>query len=228
MIRRDFPTFAASLALAMFIPSALSAQLTAHDLNFGGTGISNTAVATNDSGSIGVLLGLTATRRCYNAPPETCGPLVTNDGIDTFFAQPGEGEFWDPNYLSTWNFDFAAVGENVDDYTYTLFYDTDPLVGNGTTGSFSVPDYCFPVIGCFIGEQDSENLGFFESTFDPNANGQYEFDLIAYDPNGAEASSAQMFVDVGTPESPVPEPATMSLMAMGLVGLAATRRRRKR
>ena len=221
---------ALTAALSTFAAGLLSAQTpTSHPgLTFSGTGIPNDQVVTNDSSSIGVLLGLTATARCYNpGSGQVCGPAVTNDGVETFFAQPGDGQVNGTGFDAQWNFDFAAVGDNFGLYSYTVFYDTDPAVGNGTTGSFSIPLCITGFPFCFINAQDSENLRFFDSTFDPTVNGQYEFDLVAYNVDGLQSSSTQMFVDVGNVGAVVPEPATMSLLAMGLVGLAGVKRRKR-
>ncbi len=225
MPRRSIPTITAAAAITMLAVAGASAQTTLGPetgMTFGGTGIPNTWVVTNtDTAAIGVTIGLTATQRCYDSP-QVCGPVVTNDGVNTFFAQPGESDPGD----ALWNFDFAAIGPDVNDYDYTLYFDSDPASANGTTGS--IP---FPIVP-FIGIQDSENLGFFpfslsSPTFDPYASGEYEFDITANDPdqNGLEVARTQMFVDVG---SPVPEPGTMSLLALGLVGLAGAHRRRRR
>jgi len=75
--------------------------------------------------------------------------------------------------------------------------------------------------------QNSWNLGFFDNTtnfiFDPTANGQYTFRLQAFE-GQRQLASTTIDVIVGTGAA-VPVPATLALAGLGLLGLAATRRR---
>jgi PEP-CTERM motif-containing protein len=209
-------------------------------MTFGGTDIPNSWVMTNsNSGALGVLLGLTATQRYSN-------PAVTNDGAGTFFAPaghdltPGAG----PNYAK-WNFDWYFGGDNLFNYNYSLYYDFDPAAGNDVGDEGSTNPVGFAEFICAIsgGEfcatppyQDSYNLGMTfltppaaHPTFDPDAAGQYTFAIVASDLNGGEVARTAIQVDVGN-ASVTPEPATMSMMAFGLVGMAgmASRRRRRK
>ena len=63
------------------------------------------------------------------------------------------------------------------------------------------------------------------SPFDPTVDGTYDFMLKAFDGDGEVVStSIQIIVGAG---APVPEPATIGLMALGLAGAGIVRRRRK-
>jgi hypothetical protein len=71
--------------------------------------------------------------------------------------------------------------------------------------------------------QNSWKPHWFIPGFDPTVDGTYDFSLTAFDLNGAQASSTSIQINVGAGATVVPEPSTIAIFALGIIGLASRR-----
>ncbi|MGB7404894.1 MAG: PEP-CTERM sorting domain-containing protein [Pacificimonas sp.] len=192
---------------------------------FGGDGIPNDRVAVTNInvGQVSGEIGLTATPR-FSAPL----PTLVEDGV--FGVAPGA----DSNGRSFWNFSFYA--DILPGLDYTLLYDFDP--SNGTDyGELSL-EFFTPNDPTTIEGSQNATFEYLNDgaplvaippsmfDFDADANGIYNFRLQARDLAGALIGEAAIDVIVGNGPTDVPAPAGFALLGLGIIGLAAARRRR--
>jgi len=71
--------------------------------------------------------------------------------------------------------------------------------------------------------QNSWKPHWFIPGFDPTVDGTYNFALTAMDANGANLASTSIQIIVGAGATAVPEPSTLAIFALGMIGLASRR-----
>ncbi len=228
----------AGLVAAVAMAFAASAQATSFDASlidppgvYFGTGNVNAHFTTNVDGN--VELGLGTVQRYITALTPNAGTNVYNVNTGTTSAPGRTG--------SDWGFVFSINTNANGNGSLTLAAITASIciqdVGQGVSSCFdplAIPDNSHASSSPTTTAQNAEALQFnglgtriFLPNYDINANDTYIFTLSAFDANRSLLNSVQSVVVAGTgAASGVPEPLTLSLLGMGLVGLAGMRRKR--
>lgn len=212
-------TLAASSAFATAVVPTYTTFGTLTGANFGGSGIPNNAVAITTSTALnGVTLGLTATQRFSS-------PAVMNNGAGVF--QAVGGAFAAGDNLAKWSFNFYVGGTNLRSFTYKLFGDYNASVGDDQSSYTDISAYLSVADSLLTGGtiQNSENLGFNTNLaqFNPSTGGEYGFILAAFN-GSAEVGRSAILVNVAQ----VPEPASLALVGIAMLGMVGGLRRSRR
>jgi hypothetical protein len=204
---------AASLTSALATPTSVTTFGAMPGETFGGNGIPNDAVQINTITTVGPFGDAVTITEGLSATPRFTPGELANNGAGTFYVAPGV----------QWNFDFVGTVTGSGLYTFKLFYDLDPAVGNGNLGEWDLgapkvensefPGFSFLANG--VAGVVTAPIG--PLAYNINAPGEYTFALGVYDANGAPIGTLDtIHVDVGA----VPDASsTAGLMVIGGLGL---------
>lgn len=205
------------------------------DATWGGSGIPTGPAAIKHVPSLGANIALIAHHR-YNNPP------LANDGAGNYFALPGanDGTPGNPGDQSTWNIGlYVNLPSSFapDEFEFRFYYDVDP----GANTDLSEMGYLTARLSTGEKREDSQNMTFdflrmnvpgmisppsYPDPFDPFAEGEYSFALIAVDENGDELPEGRVAINVYVGAQAVPDAGgTMTLLLVGGVLLVGLQRR---
>lgn len=234
-----------AVGLAAASPTAQAVQsFGSLDAGFNvGNGIPDDTFVIETDANNDIQIGLSATQR-FSAP------VVTNNGVDTFFAQAGTAVAGPNNLNGTlWNLNFSVDLGNfsMSDFEVALFVDFDPTVGVTSGDSINGDGLTALSVGGIASldpltlndlslAQGSQNMlfGFWTVAppngfglnggvpFDGNAAGEYSFTLsVANNDLGVELATT---MNVVVESANVPVGGVLPWLALGLLGLAWMRR----
>lgn len=197
----------AALAAASF--NAQAALVTYEPWNTTYPSISGVLFNVNSSNGVTVAMGAHAYKNGVN---------LANDGASTFFANSG---IYAPDGKgrANWSFDFAwDLGTNCSGCTVELLADKDPTAAVNLERLFKIAPFSTAPQYFESWNMEMTNIGV--SNFDPYSASSTAFSLRVRDANDDLVTSSDITVNV-------PEPGSIALLSLGLIGIGAVTRRRK-
>ncbi|MEP1445651.1 MAG: PEP-CTERM sorting domain-containing protein [Paraglaciecola sp.] len=135
----------------------------------------------------------------------------------------------DPSANATF-FNFDPIN-GINPNNGTVFW--DHAVGDNTTGNGAgdvaadASEYSTLISANNLAQNSWKAHWFFGPGFDPTLDATYDISLTAFDANGGLAALTSIQIIVGAGATEVTEPETMALLLIGLLGLAARKKRVK-